>query len=330
MTIQLLIFAAIVFLPVAVISFVALRRAWEPGEHALERLNRPGPELLPAPASETNLGGLTAPLAGLLPSTQDGRAAIYQELRAAGYYRPNALTEYLAFRNLLVLLALLVAGGLCLILEPQAIPIIALGGLVATILGFSVPRLYIQMRGTQRYQQILRGLPTAVDMLALALTAGLNLFAALKRVAVELRHTYPVLAQEFDITHRQAELRSLEHALDQLADRVRLPEMRNLAIILAQSERTGSDATAVLLETSNNMRTSMRQRAETQANRMSLWILFPSVGCFLVSAALLIAGPVFLELRNQIETNRQGLQEGLQRLPGRVPRPAPAPPAVQP
>ena len=46
--------------------------------------------------------------------------------------------------------------------------------------------------------------------------------AALGRVAVELRNSYPVLAEEFDITRRQAELRSLEHALDQLADRVRL------------------------------------------------------------------------------------------------------------
>jgi hypothetical protein len=74
----------------------------------------------------------------------------------------------------------------------------------------------------------------------------------------------------------------------------------------------------------------MRQRAETQANRTSFWMLFPTVGCFLLAAALLIVGPVFLEFRNQMEANRQGLQEGLQRLPGRVPRPAPAPPAVQP
>ena len=47
-----------------------------------------------------------------------------------------------------------------------------------------------------------------------ALTAGLNLYAALQRVARELHFSYPVLAEEFDYTRRQAELRSMEHALD--------------------------------------------------------------------------------------------------------------------
>ena len=49
--------------------------------------------------------------------------------------------------------------------------------------------------------------------------------------------------------------------LEQLADRVRLTGVRNLATILAQSERVGTDATAVLLETSSTLRTTMRQRA---------------------------------------------------------------------
>src|SRR5207244_4306325 len=156
-------------------------------------------------------------------------------------------------------------------------------------------RLYIQMRGRRRAAQIERGLPTAVDLLVLALTAGLNLYTALQRVAAELRSSFPALAEELDITRRQAALRSLDHSLNQLADRVRLPEVRNLAIIMGQSERMGSDTTPVLLETSNTLRTSLRQRAETQANRTSLWMLFPTVACFLVAAGLVLVGPIFLE-----------------------------------
>jgi tight adherence protein C len=332
MTLEMWMLSALLFLPVAAISFVALRRAWEPQERALERIKRPGPEVLPESSSELTFGPLSYPLAAVIPTTAAGRDAIQLDLKAAGYYAPGSLTDYLALRNFLVLLAVLFAGGLALVLDAADIPFIALGGLVAAALGFSLPRVLIQMRGRNRAQEIQRGLPTAIDLLTLALTAGLNLLAALKRVAVELRHSYPVLAEEFDITARQAELRSLEHALEQLADRVRVPEMRNLAIILAQSERLGSDATTVLLETSDNLRTNMRQRAETQANRTSLWMLFPTVGCFLVAAALLIIGPVFLEFRHQLEINRETLHQGLKKLPAaptakalRVTTAAPAP-----
>jgi tight adherence protein C len=338
-TVQLLILSAILVVPVVTLSFIALRRAWEPEERALERIKKPGPELGPESSAEMLFGPLTPALASLLPATARGRATLYQDLRAAGYYQATALTDYLAVRNFFILMVVLVAGGLALILEPEAIPAIALGGLVAAVLAFSLPRIFIQVRGRTRARQMERGLPTAVDLLTLALTAGLNLQSALQRVAGELRFSYPVLAEEFDITRRQAELRSLEFALEQLADRVRLPAMRNLAVILAQSERLGSDATAVLLETSDNLRTTMRQRAEGQANRTSFWMLFPTVGCFLVAAGLLIIGPVFLEFRREMEAHTARLREDVQniknlRLPLKTlaaPQVAPAaPPITQP
>ena len=71
-----------------------------------------------------------------------------------------------------------------------------------------------------------RGLPTAVDLLTLALTAGLNLYAALQRVAAELRFSSPVLAEEFDITRRQAELRRLESDLEKTEAKLANPDFR--------------------------------------------------------------------------------------------------------
>ena len=244
----------------------------------------------------------------MIPITKTGRLNLFQELRTAGYYRNTALTDFLALRNLLVLTVLCITGLLILTIDDADIPVIALGGSVMALIAYSLPRLIIQALGSNRARQIERGLPTAVDLLTLALTAGMNLFAAIGRVAGELRFSQPVLAEEFEITYRQAELRSLEHALGQLADRVRIPEVRNLAIILAQSERLGSDATAILLETSNSLRTSLRQRAETQANRVSFWLLFPTIGCFLLGAGILIIGPVMLDLNSKMKDNLGILQ----------------------
>lgn len=324
MTLEIWLLAAILFIPIAGISFIALRRAWLPRERVQELIRRPAPELVHDTSSDLLFEGITYPLASMLPTTKNGRAILYQELRAAGYYSSGALTNYLALRNVLVVLPLVVAGVLALIFDPEDFPLIIIPGVLVALLGFSLPRLYIQARGRTRAQQIERGLPTAIDLLVLALTAGLNLFAALQRVAGELRTTYPALAEEFDITRRQAELRSLEFALEQLADRVRLPDVRNLALVLAQSERLGSDATPVLLETSNALRTSLRQRAETQANRVSFWLLIPTIACFLVAALLVLVGPVFLEFRDLIAQNQNELQKGRQDIGrfGRAPVPA--------
>src|SRR5438874_1623624 len=78
---------------------------------------------------------------------------------------------------------------------------------------------------------------------------------------------------------------------------------------------------------------SSRSRAATQANRTSLWMLFPTVGCFLVAAALVIIGPVFLEFRRQMEENAVLLREGLQdinklRLPSKTLKAPPTAPAA--
>jgi tight adherence protein C len=327
MTPEIVILAALVFLPIAGISFIALRRALEPPA-VPEPPSRPGMELITTPAPDLMFENLTYPFAIMIPTTKSQRQTIFEELRTAGYYSNAALTHYLAGRNLLVLAAVILTGFLVVLADDVGIPLAVGAGLILALLAYSLPRLYIQARGRSRTQQIERGLPTAVDLLTLALTAGLSLFAAMQRVARELRYSHPALAEEFEITARQAELRSLEHALGQLADRVRLPEVRNLATILAQSERLGSNATSVLLETSTSLRTTLRQRAETHANRASFWLLFPTIGCFLLGAGILILGPVMLDVNSKMSDNLDALKNNqdlinklMQFNAPRVPRP---------
>jgi tight adherence protein C len=183
-----------------------------------------------------------------------------------------------------------------IVLVPPAEITRALGfGLLAVGLGYSLPRVYLHVRGRARARQIERGLPLAIDLLTLCLSAGQTLLAALRQVSEELQFSHPVLAQELAIAHQQAELHSLEQAMKQWADRAPVPEVTNIALLLIQSERLGTDAASTLLELASNMRTSLRQRAEAQANRTSFWMLFPSVFCFWVAAAIILIGPAYLE-----------------------------------
>jgi tight adherence protein C len=260
-------------------------------------------------APELVLGGLTPILAEQTPITSAGRTELEQELKAAGFYRPTALMEYRAVRAVLTLLPLFFGGALALLAEPAAMPMIAVGAVIASALGFSLPRVYINARGRRRAREIERGLPVAVDLLSLALSGGQNILSAFKRVTQEVRYSYPVMSQELAIVSSQADLRSLQHALEQLADRVHIQEVRTLALILVQSERLGTDIAAALLEFSSNFRTTMKQRAEGQANRASFWMVFPTIFCLWMPAAVLIAGPVFYEFWHRRDLAREAMSD---------------------
>jgi tight adherence protein C len=299
------------FVVVAGLCFVSMQGLSRRRERVRQRLGTAETDS----TAELVLGDMTSALAETGPMSESAQAELTRELRDAGYYRPTALLEYRAVRALLVLIPLFATGAIALLVDQPYMPVVAGVGLAVAGLGFSLPRVWLNYRGRVRARRIERGLPVAVDLLTLGLTAGQNILIAMHRVSREIRPAYPELSEELQIVARQADLRSLQHALEQLADRVRIPEVRTLALILAQSERLGTDAASALLEFSTNFRTTLRQRADAYANRASFWMIFPTLFCMWIPAAALIVGPIFYEFwyrRAHIKdmmTRRQSLQE---------------------
>ena len=241
---------------------------------------------------------LTPALAGTVPMDAEVRSALQRDLRTAGYYKPTALIEYAAIRACLIILPLLAAGAFALFTEdPSWLPWIWGAGIITAILGFSLPRIYLHYKAKWRQRQIERGLPVAIDMLTLCLSAGLNVNNSLERVSGELRFAYPVLGEEFEIVRRQTELRSLDFALIQFADRVNMPQIRNLQVLLTQSENLGTDAVTVLREYSDDLRINMRQRADEMANKAPFMLLFPAY-LLAAGAGILLIAPAILTFQN--------------------------------
>lgn len=283
-----------------------LRRPARPGDPA--DLPQDLPEEFDDREPEPILGGLTDPFASQVPMRRAVKNELQQELFAAGFYHRSALAEYRAIRTVLILAPLLIAGAAALLVEPQQVTRVLFFGVLLAGLGFSLPRVYLNLCKRARGRQIARGLPLAIDLLILCLSAGQNLLAALKQVARELRFSQPALSQELMIAQRQAELHSVDVAMKQWADRVQVPEVNNVAMLLIQSEKLGTDTAGTLVELANNFRTTARQRAETHANRTSFWMLFPSVACFWVASALILIGPAYLEFfqyRQRVPTINQ-------------------------
>lgn len=264
------------------------------------------------PAS-TLLGGLTEPLAEV-PMSEEQKATLRRELMEAGLYRPTALMEYTALRVALVGVPLIGAAALAVLVDRIWIPRVLAAGLILAALGFSIPRVILHFMRRRRSQQIERGLPVAVDLLALSLSGGLHVYPALARVARELRHSYPVLAEELMIVQHQAGLSNLDHALAGFAARTNVQEVRNLALILTQSERLGTDITAALLEFSTNFRTTLRQRAEGYANRANFWMLFPTILCLWLPAVVILFAPVLFEARRGMQEAGETMRKSFEQL----------------
>jgi tight adherence protein C len=280
---------------------------------AFARRNEANREVTGDASGEFSADGLFVGLSGtglLAPSRRD-KEEIQPELTRAGFYSRTSLVQYRAIRYLLILLSLITAGLVALIVPPSRIPLVALIGLGLAVIGYSAPRVYVGWRGRWRARQIEQGLPVFADLMTLALLGGQNLLNALRRVAVEIRPAYPVVANELSLVVKQAELNTLPHAFAQWAERCQVAEVRDLVMVLTQAQRMGTDITAALMEFANNLRANMRQRADAQAQRAGLWILFPNLLCLWIPAAVILVAPMAYEFQERRAKAQEALRNSV-------------------
>ena len=241
-------------------------------------------------------GPLTPVIAGLLPSTAAGRAAVQKDLLRAGFFEPVALVNFRAVRSLTTYLPLL-AGEILALLATGPITIaFFITGLVLGLLGYAMPRLVLASLASSRTDQIRRGLPLLMDTLGLTLSTGASLPAGLSRSGEAIRRGNPELSREVRVVVAHGQMRSLSHALDRWKDRQPIPELGSFVYLLGQSDRLGTDITRGLWELSASLQVNARQRAEAAANRANFYMIFPIVLCLLIAAGLILAGPGIVRL----------------------------------
>jgi tight adherence protein C len=78
--------------------------------------------------------------------------------------------------------------------------------------------------------------------------------------------------------------------------------VRNVAVIITQSENLGADAVNVLREFADNLRINRKQRAEELANKAPFKLLFPA-WLLAAGAAILLISPTALEFADFFRSN---------------------------
>lgn len=169
-----------------------------------------------------------------------------------------------------------------------------LSGAVGAVLGFFLPDVLLHNLGAKRQQQIQRDLPDSVDLLVISIQAGLGFDAALSQVA---KNTTGPLAGEFQRVLQEMQIgKSRREAFQGLADRVGAPDVRHFVGAIVQADALGVPISGVLGEQAVEMRSRRRQRAEEQAQKVPVKILFPLMFFVLPSLFIVILGPAVLQI----------------------------------
>jgi tight adherence protein C len=240
-------------------------------------------------------GSLTPALASQIPESQKEKKEFGQMLKQAGMYSPTARASVYAFRFLLMVFPLVVAGILA-IAEPQHTWRYMMGGGVCAAVLSIIPRLYVWVTKQRRLRQINEGLSDMLDMLSMCLGGGMPLAASLDHVSKNIAPSYPALAEELQIMKKQTEVHSLRMALAEWAGRLDTPEVRQVATILTRGDYLGSSLSGSLRDQADHFRTTRKQLATMQANRTPVLLTFPLMFCFAPAVLILLMSPAFLQL----------------------------------
>ena len=206
-------------------------------------------------------------------------------LDKAGNPRGWTLDQVLAYKALALL-----GGAFFGVLAGSHAPArLVLFALIGGAAGFWLPDLLIYNSGVKRQERIQKALPDSLDLLTISVEAGLGFDAALAQVA---RNTEGPIAAEFYRVLQEMQIgKSRQEALRGLGERTTVSDMRTFASAIVQADGLGIPVANVLREQANEMRLKRSQRAEEQAQKVTVKIMVPLVMCILPSLFVVVIGP---------------------------------------
>jgi tight adherence protein C len=173
--------------------------------------------------------------------------------------------------------------------NPMFVAIFAAGGAAG---GFYGPVFWLRSKVDGRRREIQRSLPDAMDLLTIAVEAGLGFDAAMQRVTEKFDNA---LAGEFGQVLQETRLgRPRLEALDDMGRRAGVEDLHNFVQAVIQSEQMGVGVAKILRIQADEMRRKRRQRAQEKAAQASLKMLLPMIGCIFPTLWIVLLGPAVL------------------------------------
>lgn len=171
------------------------------------------------------------------------------------------------------------------------------GILLAILIGIGLalllPSYYLVMKTKQRSKMALRELPDVLDLLTVSLEAGLGFDAAMSKLVSK---SNGVLSTEFHRCLEEIRLgKTRREALIGVKERVVLDEIKVVISSILQAEKLGIGMVQVLRVQSREVREQRKQRAEEEAMKAPIKMLFPLILFIFPSLFIVLLGPAVLQ-----------------------------------
>jgi tight adherence protein C len=166
--------------------------------------------------------------------------------------------------------------------------------LVLWAAAFMYPDLMLDRKIEDRQKEISRKLPDILDLLVISVEAGLGFEQALDRTCTAVPGA---LSDEFRrMLHEIRIGSSRADALRAMADRSDVPELRGFILAMLQADTFGVSISRLLRAQADEMRIKRRLRAQEQAQKAPVKMLFPLVFCIFPSIFVVILGPAMINI----------------------------------
>jgi tight adherence protein C len=231
-----------------------------------------------------------------VPVSPADATALQLDLIAAGFRSASAVPilsgSKIVMAVVLVGVALLIRNFLP---ESNIIRNVALAGL--GYVGYLAPSLILDRWVDARRLRIRLGLPDALDLMIVAVEAGLGLDQAIQYVSRELLATHKDVSEELGFMTLEMQAgKQRSECLRNLGDRTGEPELKKLVAVLIQTDKFGTSVADSLRTHSDFMRVRRKQDAQERAAKVGVKLVFPIFFLILPSMMIVAAGPGLLQV----------------------------------
>lgn len=225
-----------------------------------------------------------------MPGEKEAKLDI--KLMQAGNPFGMSPVEFRLLQISLFLIFPVVCGAYAYMLGADIGPII-LFVLIGITVSLVLPHYYIKMKIKQRSKLALRELPDILDLLTVSLEAGLGFDSALNKLVSKKSG---VLTTEFHRCLEEIRLgKTRREALSGVRERLVVDEINVLISSILQAEKLGIGMVQVLRVQSQEVRDQRKQRAEEEAMKAPIKMLFPLVLFIFPSLFIVLLGPAVIQ-----------------------------------
>ena len=207
----------------------------------------------------------------------------------------NSITILLVRAILLFSLVALAIKGLSYVKLEAAIRWFIIGG--AGFMGWLIPGMLVDRWAKRRNEDLSREVPRFLDLMVVAVEAGLGLDAAFLRVQMELKESCPLLQSHITTYLREVNSGlSRTNALRSMGERSGNQEVVNLTTVLLQATQFGVSIAKTLRIHADAVRTRLVQETEERAAKIPLKLIFPVVFGILPAVLAVVLGPGIIRI----------------------------------